>query len=89
VPKSKAHIDGQSHKVFVDKDTGSGHPMQRTMCATCGSPVAVIEHSDPDTVCLQYGLFGGQELPKPKMEMFWSEALGWESKVGEDVREEA
>lgn len=87
VPRAKAHISGASHKAFVDRDTGSGHPMQRTMCATCGSPVAVVEHGDPDTTCLQYGLFGDRELPKPKLEMFWSEAERWEEKVGEDVRE--
>jgi hypothetical protein len=50
----------------------------------------IIEASQPDTRCLQYGLFAGcgEELPKPKLELFWKEACVWEEKVGEDVREE-
>ena len=47
----------------------------------------IIEHSQPDVRCLQYGLFADQELPTPKLEMFWSEAQKWERKVSEDVRE--
>jgi len=58
------------------------------MCSECGSPVVVIEHSAPETRCLQYGLFAGEvELPKPKLEMFASRMCVWEKKVGEDVRE--
>jgi len=82
--------DGGSgaHKSTTDTDTASGHPMVRTMCALCGSPVVVIEHSAPETRCLQYGLFAGEvELPKPKLEMFAGRMEGWEVRVGEDVRE--
>lgn len=64
VPKQHAQFtpafDGNQagvHKVFEDRDTGSGKPMQRTMCAECGSPVCIVEASDPDARCLQYGLF--------------------------------
>ena len=77
---------GDSHKVYEDNGTASGHPMQRSMCANCGSPVMIIEHSQPDTRCLQYGLFADQELPPPKLEFFWSQACRWEKSVGEDVR---
>ncbi|KAK7725540.1 hypothetical protein SLS63_008144 [Diaporthe eres] len=52
---------GGPHKIFVDNDTGSGHPMQRTMCAECGSPVCIIESADPDARCLQFGLFADSQ----------------------------
>lgn len=85
---------GGIHKVFVDKDTSSGHPMQRTMCAGCGSPVCIIEASDPDARCLQYGLFAdsqGIDLSacKPRLEMFAGRRVGWMPELGEDMREEA
>lgn len=88
------------HKVFVDKDTGSGHPMQRTMCAECGSPVCIVEASDPDARCLQFGLFAGVQLEgvnanrtelltecKPQMEMFARKRVEWMPEIGQDVRE--
>jgi hypothetical protein len=91
IPKEKVVISSSSdsHATFVDKGTGSGHPMQRTMCRNCGSPVCVIEASAPDTRCLQYGLFADQELPPPKLEMFRSQACAWVNFVGEDVKSEA
>ncbi|KAG6362493.1 hypothetical protein INS49_010725 [Diaporthe citri] len=52
---------GGPHRIFVDNDTGSGHPMQRTMCAECGSPVCIIESADPDARCLQFGLFADSQ----------------------------
>ncbi|PSR82217.1 Mss4-like protein, partial [Coniella lustricola] len=59
VPKQHIQIGpaGGVHKVFVDHDTGSGKPMQRTMCVECGSPVCIIEAESPDSRCLQFGLF--------------------------------
>jgi hypothetical protein len=91
VPKEKVSISSptSTHVTFVDPDTGSGKPMQRTMCSTCGSPVCIIEASAPDTRCLQYGLFADQELPPPKLEMFRSKACAWVNSVGEDVKQEA
>ncbi|KAI3396006.1 hypothetical protein diail_577 [Diaporthe ilicicola] len=85
---------GGVHKVFVDKDTGSGHPMQRTMCAECGSPVCIIEASDPDARCLQFGLFADSEgvdlnACKPALEMFACRRVNWIPEVGEDVRDKA
>lgn len=68
--------------------------MQRTMCAECGSPVCIIEASDPDVRCLQMGLFAGSEgvdlgEARPKLEMFAKRRVKWMPEVGEDVREEA
>lgn len=85
---------GGVHKVFVDTDTGSGQPMQRTMCAECGSPVCIIEAGDPDARCLQFGLFAesdGVDLSecKPKLEMFASRRVKWMPEVGEDVEDKA
>lgn len=89
VPASIVTITGSSHKTTEDHDTGSGNPMTRTMCCECGSPVAIVEAGRPDTRCLQYGLFAGVvELPKPQLEMFAGRMCKWETKVGEDVREE-
>lgn len=88
------------HTIFVDKDTGSGHPMQRTLCVECGSPVCIVEASDPDARCLQFGLFagvrgaseadGGGLLSecRPQLEMFASRRVKWMPEVGQDVREE-
>lgn len=67
--------------------------MQRTMCAECGSPVCIVEASDPDARCLQFGLFAGVEglldQSKPRLEMFARRRVRWIPEVGEDVREEA
>ncbi|RYP51239.1 hypothetical protein DL768_003398 [Monosporascus sp. mg162] len=90
VPEQRVSFHGSAHKTFEDRDTGSGKPMRRTMCAECGSPVCVIEADSPDMRCLQYGLFAGQvELPRPALEMFASKRVPWINEVGEDVREMA
>ncbi|RYP81713.1 hypothetical protein DL769_001863 [Monosporascus sp. CRB-8-3] len=90
VPERRVSFHGSAHKTFEDRDTGSGKPMRRTMCAECGSPVCVIEADSPDVRCLQYGLFAGQlELPRPALEMFASKRVPWINEVGEDVRERA
>lgn len=85
---------GGVHKVFVDNDTGSGKPMQRSMCAVCGSPVCIVEASSPDARCLQFGLFAdseGVDLSecKPVLEMFASKRVKWMPEVGEEVKEKA
>lgn len=85
---------GGPHKIFVDNDTGSGHPMQRTMCAECGSPVCIIESADPDARCLQFGLFAdsqGVNLSecKPALEMFACRRVKWIPELGDDVREKS
>lgn len=85
---------GGSHKVFVDRNTGSGHPMQRSLCAECGSPVCIVEAEDPDARCLQYGLFADSEgvdlsACRPRLELFASRRVSWMPEVGEDVREKA
>lgn len=89
IPKdSVISITGETHHTYSDSDTGSGKPMQRSMCTKCGSPVCIIEGSQPDTRCLQYGLFAGEvEYPKPELELFWKDACIWEKTVGKDVRE--
>ncbi|ROW00338.1 hypothetical protein VMCG_07329 [Cytospora schulzeri] len=91
-PPSTIGPSGGVHRVFVDTDTSSGQPMQRTMCAECGSPVCIIEASDPDARCLQFGLFAecdGVDLSecKPKLEMFACRRVKWMPEVGEDVKE--
>lgn len=85
---------GGSHKTFVDNKTGSGHPMQRTMCAECGSPVCIIEAADLEARCLQFGLFADSEGVdlnecKPALEMFASRRVRWIPEVGDDVREKS
>ncbi|KKY32850.1 hypothetical protein UCDDA912_g07187 [Diaporthe ampelina] len=85
---------GGPHRVFVDNNTGSGHPMHRTMCAECGSPVCIIESADPDARCLQFGLFAdsdGVDLNqcRPALEMFACRRVSWIPLLGDDVREKA
>lgn len=90
IPKEQVTISGDNHVNYEDKDTGSGKPMQRSMCSYCGSPVRIIEGSAPDTWCMQYGLFADEvDLPPPKLEMFRSKACAWVKAVGEDVKDEA
>ncbi|KAF1353814.1 Mss4-like protein [Delphinella strobiligena] len=88
IPKEHVSISGTSHKIYSDPNTGSGKPMQRSMCTECGSPVCIIEGHAPDMRCLQYGLFADQELPPPKLELFRKHAVGWMPAVGEDVKDE-
>jgi len=89
IPKDVVSVTGSSHISYEDPNTGSGKPMTRTMCEKCGSPVIIIETSAPDMRCVQYGIFAGEELPPPKMEMFRSLACAWTNSVGEEIREEA
>ncbi|KAF3769313.1 hypothetical protein M406DRAFT_75795 [Cryphonectria parasitica EP155] len=82
------------HKVYVDRNTGSGQPMQRTMCGACGSPVCIIEAADADVRCLQFGLFAGSEgvdlsATRPGLELFASRRVAWIPEIGEEVREAA
>lgn len=87
IPKENVTINGSSHTTYTDHCTGSGKPMQRSMCSACGSPVSIIEGHAPDMQCLQYGLFAHLELPKPQLEMFRSQACVWVGPVGEDVKD--
>lgn len=77
VPKENAFIAGDAHVDRSVHNTSSGKPMQKSMCAECGSPVRIIEGHAPDIWCLQYGLFADEiDLPKPKLELFRSKACG-------------
>ena len=76
VPKEKVAIVGHEHHIYTDGNTGSGKPIQRSMCRYCGTPVTIIEAHAPDTYCIQQGIFVDHELPPPKLEMFRSQACG-------------
>ncbi|KAF2857435.1 hypothetical protein K470DRAFT_260809 [Piedraia hortae CBS 480.64] len=89
IPKGDVQIKGTTHTEYADHDTLSGKPLRRSMCSACGSPVRIIEASQPETWCMQYGLFADNALPKPKLELFAKDACAWENKVGETVMETA
>lgn len=95
VPKDKLlRIDaGQGniyYKIHTDYNTGSGKPMQRSMCTECGSPVIVVEAHSPDVRCVQYGMFAHhlEDLPPPRLELFRRSACGWVENVGREIKEE-
>lgn len=88
IPKQHVTITGSTHTNYQDNDTGSGKPMERSMCSHCGSPVRIIEGHAPDMWCMQYGLFADEvDLPPPKLELFRNKACGWVKAVGQDVME--
>ncbi|KAI7213359.1 hypothetical protein KC333_g6617 [Hortaea werneckii] len=90
VPKQHVEITGpNSHVTYIDPHTGSGKPMERSMCSECGSPVRIIEGHAPDVWCLQYGLFADEvDLPPPKLELFRKKACAWMPPLGEVVKDE-
>lgn len=89
IPKGHVTITGSTHTSYMDPETKSGKPMERSMCSRCGSPIRIIEAMDPDTWCMQYGLFAGEsDLPPPKLEMWRRRACDWAPKVGEKVLDE-
>lgn len=89
VPKQHVEITGSSHVTYIDPETGSGKPMERSMCSECGSPVRIIEGHAPDVWCLQYGLFADVvDLPPPKLELFRKRACAWMAPLGEVVKDE-
>lgn len=88
IPKEKVQVTGEKHTSYMDHDTGSGKPMERSMCSGCGSPVIIVEGHAPDIRCVQYGIFADQELPAPKLELFRKSACGWQQTVGEQVKDE-
>ncbi|GAB7360092.1 hypothetical protein MBLNU230_g7856t1 [Neophaeotheca triangularis] len=89
IDKRYVGISGSTHVNYEDTKTGSGKPMQRSMCSNCGSPVRIIEGHAPDTWCMQYGLFADEvDLPPPKLELFRGKACTWMREIGEDVRNE-
>ena len=50
--------------------------------------MCIIEAASPDSRCLQYGLFAGEvELPRPGVEFFGTERVGWVGEMGREVKD--
>lgn len=89
IPKQHVNITGKCHAIYIDHETGSGKPMERSMCSECGSPIRIIEGHAPDIWCMQYGLFADEaELPPPRLELFRKKACGCMAPVGQEVKDE-
>ncbi|KAG8627016.1 hypothetical protein KVT40_004499 [Elsinoe batatas] len=65
-------------KEFTDKDTGSGKPLGRFFCGTCGNPIKSVTPNHPGKVIIKMGMF--PKIPKPEAETFGLHKNEWEGK---------
>ncbi|KAF4464506.1 glutathione-dependent formaldehyde-activating [Fusarium albosuccineum] len=70
--------DNQVLKKFIDKNTGSGKPVDRYFCSTCGCPVKSITPLLPGRVIVKMGMF--PRIPAPEWETFALHRHDWQGK---------
>ncbi|TID13327.1 hypothetical protein E6O75_ATG10187 [Venturia nashicola] len=68
-------------KVYVDRDTTPGKPVNHNFCADCGCTIlSTTESENHETGYVKGGLFtkAGFALPPPGAEIFWHRREKWE-----------
>ncbi|KKY26691.1 putative glutathione-dependent formaldehyde-activating [Diplodia seriata] len=63
-------------KEFVDTQTGSGQPLGRWFCGTCGNPIRSVVPSRKGKVILKMGIF--PRIPAPECESFALHRHDWQ-----------
>ncbi|KAI9819923.1 MAG: hypothetical protein M1827_006493 [Pycnora praestabilis] len=63
-------------KEFKDEKTGSGTPMGRFFCGTCGCPIKSVTSAYPGKSVVKLGMF--PTIPHPEAEAFASRRQQWE-----------
>lgn len=77
-PENAVEITGEP-SIYEDGDTGSGTPLQRAFCGTCGSPIFTASPNTPGVQVIKLGLF--DNIPKPSAELYCKSRPCWEKPV--------
>jgi len=77
VPKAEFHITGGEPKLYVDRDTTSGNPVERYFCANCGSPIYSALASSPDMIFLKTGTLDDTSGFTPQFHAWCDSKQAW------------
>ena len=68
-----------SIQTYLDKNTGSGIPLERSFCRLCGSPLAIRTKHQPGKVMIPSGALDGKGIqdPEPESENYGGEKVKW------------
>ncbi len=75
VPEAALTITGETRE--FSKIGGSGHPVARVFCPTCGSPI-LSKGGRPGVVMLKAGTLDDPEYFKPMASIYTSRAPSWD-----------
>ena len=76
IKKSDFRLVGEP-KLFVDKATDSGAPVERYFCGICGSPIYSALPSQPDVIYLKTGTLDDTSEFKPSIHVWAGTKQNW------------
>ncbi|KAF2088730.1 hypothetical protein K490DRAFT_38542 [Saccharata proteae CBS 121410] len=78
IEEDKVEIEDRNGtlKEYVDKETGSGTPLGRFFCGTCGNPIKSVVPAYKGKVVLKMGIF--PRIPAPECESFALHRHDWQ-----------
>lgn len=76
--EGKTNVDGPV-KLYLDKKTDSGNPLERWFCEACGCPIYSRTSALKGKLVIKMGLF--DEIPKASAEWYCKNKQGWEPNV--------
>ena len=76
IKKSDFKLVGEP-KLFVDKATDSGAPVERYFCGNCGSPIYSALPSQPDVIYLKTGTLDDTSEFKPSIHVWAGTKQNW------------
>ena len=76
IKKSDFKLIGEP-KLFVDKATDSGAPVERYFCGNCGSPIYSALPSQPDVIYLKTGTLDDTSEFKPSIHVWAGTKQNW------------
>lgn len=77
VPKTEFAFTAGEPKLFEDRDTNSGNPVQRYFCGNCGSPIYSAIEAQPDTLILKTGTLDDTSGFKPMFHAWCDSKQDW------------
>lgn len=69
--------DPEALRTYVDTNTQSGKPLQRSFCGKCGSPVKIETEGNPGKGFLPAGLLQQDVEVVPEREHWPERRVGW------------
>jgi hypothetical protein len=76
VPKDDFVLQG-APKLYEDRDTDSGNPVQRWFCGNCGSPIYSALPTRPDQIFLKTGTLDDTSGFRPGFHVWCSTKQDW------------
>lgn len=77
VPKAEFRFTSGKPKLYQDKDTDSGNPVERHFCENCGSPIYSALDSMPDVVILKSGTLDDTSSFTPQFQAWCDSKQSW------------